>query len=578
MKRSRGLVPLIFGGLCALAILSWSIKAGADESSADNSSESPHGDSVDSDCLTCHTIDAWSPLAVELIFRHEDTGFRLDGGHSEPTCLECHGSLVFFQVGTACADCHEDAHSGELGFVCEICHAPAGWDDPRSFFDAHNRTLFPLFAPHAPLDCAACHRQTGDRWQYAGTPTECDDCHINDFRSALNPNHVTGGFSTLCTECHSATSPTWQSASFGGGNFVHPATFPLVGGHALSDCQACHADGFAGTSTNCDSCHLNDFNAATNPDHREAGFPLSCETCHSTTAWIPGAFNHDLTAFPLRGQHVSLECESCHADGYIGTPRNCVGCHRAEYLSTKDPDHVDAGFSDRCESCHDENSWLGAEFDHNQTRFPLRNAHAGLDCESCHADGFAGTSTECFSCHRSEFLNADDPDHVSAGFPTTCETCHNDRDWGNANFNHDTTGFALRDSHRGLDCASCHADGFAGTPRDCFGCHADDYDRANNPDHRAAGFPTTCETCHEATLWTESFWDHDALFPIYSGTHRGEWNDCADCHVSAATFTAFECIFCHEHNKNEMDDEHDDVRNYRYESQACFDCHPDGRE
>jgi hypothetical protein len=27
-----------------------------------------------------------------------------------------------------------------------------------------------------------------------------------------------------------------------------------------------------------------------------------------------------------------------------------------------------------------------------------------------------------------------------------------------------------------------------------------------------------------------------------------------------------------------MDDKHDDVGGYRYDSNACFACHPDGRE
>ena len=32
------------------------------------------------------------------------------------------------------------------------------------------------------------------------------------------------------------------------------------------------------------------------------------------------------------------------------------------------------------------------------------------------------------------------------------------------------------------------------------------------------------------------------------------------------------------HPRGEMNDEHDDVRGYRYESNACLSCHPTGRE
>ena len=38
------------------------------------------------------------------------------------------------------------------------------------------------------------------------------------------------------------------------------------------------------------------------------------------------------------------------------------------------------------------------------------------------------------------------------------------------------------------------------------------------------------------------------------------------------------CTECHEHSRNNTNNEHNDVPNYRYESQACFDCHPKGRE
>ncbi len=46
---------------------------------------------------------------------------------------------------------------------------------------------------------------------------------------------------------------------------------------------------------------------------------------------------------------------------------------------------------------------------------------------------------------------------------------------------------------------------------------------------------------------------------------------------SPTNYAVFECILCHEHNQSEMDDEHRDVSGYRYESVACYQCHPDGR-
>ena len=40
----------------------------------------------------------------------------------------------------------------------------------------------------------------------------------------------------------------------------------------------------------------------------------------------------------------------------------------------------------------------------------------------------------------------------------------------------------------------------------------------------------------------------------------------------------FTCIDCHAHTKPDMDDEHDDVGGYEYQTSACYACHPDGKE
>lgn len=532
----------------------------------------PHGASFAIDCTECHTTEGWKPLRSPLPFAHPPSGFRFDGAHATAACDDCHESLVFAFVGTACGDCHRDPHSGELGFRCLSCHDTESWENQRVMFDVHGRTLFPLLRPHAALDCASCHAQQQPH-EYATTPIDCDACHLGDYRSTTAPDHVAAGFPTECERCHSPVAARWDEVTF-----QHPATFVLDGAHRLIGCEDCHAGGsYAGMSGECADCHRDDYQGATDPDHLAGAFPTACEGCHNTTAWIPADFNHDLV-FPLRGAHRGLDCGSaCHADGHAGTPTDCFSCHRTDYQGTVDPDHVAAGYPTTCERCHSESAWRPATSDdHDQTGFPLRGAHQGLECSACHADGFAGTPTDCYSCHRADYNNTTDPDHAAAGFPTTCETCHNEATWDDAEFDHDQTRFPLRDSHAGLECIACHAGGYAGTPIDCYACHADDYDRANDPNHRAAGFPTTCESCHDATRWEDSNWDHDDLFPIYSGEHRGEWDACTDCHVAPASFAVYECIYCHEHNQSAMDREHRGVSGYRYESTACLSCHPDG--
>ena len=256
-----------------------------------------------------------------------------------------------------------------------------------------------------------------------------------------------------------------------------------------------------------------------------------------------------------------------------------MGCHLDEYERTQDPNHASAGFPTTCESCHRETdtSWRGASFDHDNV-FRLQGQHATLDCASCHInDVYQGTPTDCVGCHLDEYERTQDPNHANAGFPTTCESCHraSDADWRGASFDHDEV-FRLQGQHATLDCASCHInDVYQGTPRDCVGCHLDDYQQTEDPDHAAANFPTTCDSCHRASdaNWFQGRFDHQ--FPITSGRHSGI--ACATCHSDGTNYAVFTCFNCHEHRRSEADDEHEDVSGYQYESLACVSCHPDGR-
>jgi hypothetical protein len=226
---------------------------------------------------------------------------------------------------------------------------------------------------------------------------------------------------------------------------------------------------------------------------------------------------------------------------------------------------------------------------HNSTLFPLIGVHATVDCAACHRPDapfeYTSTSIDCLYCHVADYEQTTEPDHIRVGFPTECELCHTPVGWqparldGGAGFDHDSF-FILSGAHRTLDCSACHRDGFGNTPTDCYSCHRDDYNSTRDPNHAASGFPTDCELCHNTNSWDDAeFIDHDALFfPIFSGKHRGEWDQCSDCHTVSSNFSLFECINCHEHRREEMDDKHEDEPGYVYQSTACLNCHPDGRE
>ncbi|NIT59562.1 MAG: hypothetical protein GWN00_26085, partial [Aliifodinibius sp.] len=308
-------------------------------------------------------------------------------------------------------------------------------------------------------------------------------------------------------------------------------------------------------------------------------FSQDCIQCHSTEAWSPSTFDHAQTQFPLTGAHITLECSDCHSQGFAGTPVACFSCHEDDFNSVTDPNHVQNNFSHDCLQCHTTNDWDEVIFDHSQTQFPLTGAHILLECITCHASGYTGTPTDCFSCHEDDFNSVSDPNHVQNNFSHDCLECHDTNAWSPATFDHSQTQFPLTGAHLTLECLDCHSDGYAGTPIDCYSCHQDDYNNTTDPNHLAAGFSTTCETCHNTSNWNQTTWDHDNMyFPIYSGRHQGEWTTCADCHVDPNNYTVFECIFCHEHNQQDMDEEHRGVSGYVYLSSACYNCHPNGEE
>ncbi|MBL0061424.1 MAG: hypothetical protein IPP40_08055, partial [bacterium] len=164
---------------------------------------------------------------------------------------------------------------------------------------------------------------------------------------------------------------------------------------------------------------MSDYNGTNDPDHEAANFPTTCQTCHSTSNWS-STFNHNNTSFPLTGQHVQASCNQCHASGqYDGLPTTCVSCHLADYNGTTDPDHEAAQFPTTCQTCHTTNNW-DANYNHNNTGFPLTGRHISATCNQCHASGqYDGLPTNCSSCHLADYNGTTDPDHEAANFPTT---------------------------------------------------------------------------------------------------------------------------------------------------------------
>jgi hypothetical protein len=273
-------------------------------------------------------------------------------------------------------------------------------------------------------------------------------------------------------------------------------------------------------------------------------FPGDCSICHQPEGWDKlredFVFDHEKeTGYLLEGAHSQAACLRCHndrgpVDAYV--TRGCSGCHLDPHASSLGMD---------CGQCHSQISWepTGLVGEHARTRFPLMGAHAIATCESCHpgaaAGQFRGAPLQCEICHQADLAQANNPDHLSNGWNTDCQKCHQPSGWSGAFIDHSF--FPLSGGHGGLDCAQCHiGETFSGLSQDCFSCHSADFQSA--PGHVSNNYSRDCTQCHDINEWDSVRIDH-SFFPL-TGRHGGL--SCSECHAPG-TFSGLsqDCFSCH---------------------------------
>jgi hypothetical protein len=436
---------------------------------------------------------------------------------------------------------------GPLTIPCENCHTSTSWAPIRAVPEFnHDTTKYPLRGLHQKVYCTECHLKP----VFTDVGKNCSDCHADIHRRQFGAN---------CAACHTVLG--WQVSVQS--IKQHFNRFPLLGAHAVVECQQCHknaaAGQFLGLSTACTSCHLTDFQKTVNPNHVAAKFSTTCETCHTTLdTWLNARFDHSTTGFLLTGGHASVPCASCHINNNYNltiAPTDCgnSGCHLTTWQQTTNPVHPTAGAAfalANCTTCHTTASWLTATFDHNSTGFPLTNGHANVACASCHINNnysltIAPIDCGNSGCHLTTWQQTNNPVHSTAGPPfaaANCSTCHNTVSWTTAAFNHNATGFALTGTHMSptpTPCTACHVNNnYTLSSTDCYGCHQAAFQSTttlggNVPNHVTAGFPTTasaCSTCHSITTWSAGVFDHNATgFPLTNGHANVA---CGLCHIN----------------------------------------------
>ncbi|MFK5957476.1 MAG: hypothetical protein QM495_01260 [Lutibacter sp.] len=371
----------------------------------------------------------------------------------------------------------------------------------------------------------------------------------------------------------------------------------LTNAHAefegMSNCTLCHELGEKVTNAKCLDCH-EDIQSLIS---KEKGYHISsevknknCFQCHSEhhgrkfemIRFDKKNFNHQLAGYNLEGKHEVIDCKKCHVSDFIEDPEikkrkntflgletSCLTCH--------DDYHQETLSSNDCASCHDTESFSPApNFDHSKTAYILKGKHKKVDCKECHqlttknGKDFQEFNNlkfnDCKSCHEDPHNNQ---------LQGKCAQCHTEESFsvfsGKGKFNHNTTNFTLKGSHKKNDCFSCHDKTtnpllvFQNTKNvdenNCVECHNDMHE---------GKFGNECVKCHNETsfisLKSMDFFDHNTTDYPLEGMHSQV--DCKQCHegrfTKAIDFSA--CNNCHE-------DYHQNEFSVNNSSPDCNNCH-----
>jgi hypothetical protein len=280
---------------------------------------------------------------------HAKTGFPLIVPHAAVKCEACHilaGNDTRYKISfSLCIDCHKDPHEGQFAAEpwcnrCEKCHAADTFKKSNITLALHQKMRFPLTGGHIAVACNECHKPILDSEVavYHFTQLACTSCHEDVHHGEFADRMAKPGLNGAplgCEACHSTQE--WKDLS----RFDHATTrFALEGSHRAVACGDCHKPpgmevtllhvDFSKAPLRCADCHEN-------PHAGQFGGKANdCASCHNNK-WRPSLFDHEKTAFSLKGGHQNVACSACHVkerlvEGkmvlfYKPTPTACAACH-----------------------------------------------------------------------------------------------------------------------------------------------------------------------------------------------------------------------------------------------------------
>lgn len=167
----------------------------------------PHASlSFPTTCLTCHTMQGWSPAS----FDHNATRLPLTGVHASLGCQSCHVNNNYQLVYQDCYGCHQTDYAtstrlnhtlNQLSRSCETCHTTSAWM-PSTF--NHDASWFRILnsGKHRGewQTCMTCHVTPGVYSTFT-----CFSCHEHNRTDTDDHHKSVAGYvyaSPSCYSCH----------------------------------------------------------------------------------------------------------------------------------------------------------------------------------------------------------------------------------------------------------------------------------------------------------------------------------------------------------------------------------------
>jgi hypothetical protein len=520
-----------------------------------------HGEQFkDNKCEDCHTVKDWKPS----LFKHEDgkyKGYKLEGKHAEVKCEKCHAPdpitkiVAYKPIETKTCNakgCHDTVKKKGLTHgreqfkdkKCDDCHVVKDWKPSLFKHEDEKYKGYKLEGKHAEVKCEKCHTPDPNTKIVTYKPIETKTCNArgcHDTKERGGTVHGKQFKNNKCVDCH--TVKGWKGKEL---IFDHnkQSEYKLDGKHKEAKCEKCHTNKdttkvWKPLEKDCYSCHKKD-------DVHKGELGQKCENCHTAESWMPKAFFHDLTGFPLKSAHERTTCLDCHREeGKFGglSSANCRTCHIDPHFNQ---------FSSDCSDCHSEKAWIPHLFRHNTTGFRLEGAHRITDCKTCHTNRvYRNVSPFCYDCHATEF---NDPSYslFHASGNNECQDCHRVYAFVPAT-KHIHTVWSFKGAHKPLeqDCSSCHTSATGNwtflwtdvtestTSADCQDCHISDFNSASSSNasvaHVLADAAATCVDCHAESLpaWSPATYLHATM--TFKGAHKSAETDCTTCHTAGSS-------------------------------------------